>query len=262
MGGDLNISLHLSLCRPLDWAVKSATKLKYTQLFNNTDSNRLGYLTGPQARNIMVMTKLPQAILAQIWNLSDMDSDGKLSCDEFVLSMHLCEMGLRGEPIPTVLPTELIPPSFRKASTSRSGSRHDSISSQGKSPEAEQHPSGQAMLVNQCEGDFLYLTSHNYSTNCLPFSASFEDKRKLNFDKGQAELERRRKVLEDAQKREREERERKEREELEKREKLRLEAERKKQEELERQLQMQREMEQEREDERKRQLEAKEAAQK
>lgn len=139
--------------------MKGATKLKYTQLFNNTDHNRVGYLTGPQARNIMVMTKLPQAILAQIWNLSDMDSDGKLSCDEFVLSMHLCEMGLRGEQIPTVLPTELIPPSFRKP-TSRSGSvssRHDSISSQGK-PSSEtggEHQSsgssGGAMLVNQSE---------------------------------------------------------------------------------------------------------------
>lgn len=145
--------------RPLDWAVKNATKLKYTQLFNNTDHNRVGYLTGPQARNIMVMTKLPQAILAQIWGLSDMDADGKLSCDEFVLSMHLCEMGLRGEPIPTVLPPELIPPSFRKPATtmttSRSGSissRHDSISSQGK-PSSEtggDHQSA-AVLVNQSE---------------------------------------------------------------------------------------------------------------
>lgn len=118
----------------------------------------MGYLTGPQARNIMVMTKLPQAILAQIWNLSDMDSDGKLSCDEFVLSMHLCEMGLRGEPIPTVLPMELIPPSFRKAisrSGSVSGSRHDSISSQGKvsvdGAESNHSSGGQAMLVNQSE---------------------------------------------------------------------------------------------------------------
>lgn len=148
--------------RSLDWAVKGATKLKYTQLFNNTDQNRVGYLTGAQARNIMVMTKLPQSILAQIWNLSDMDSDGKLSCDEFVLCMHLCEMGLRGEPIPTVLPSELIPPSFRKP-TSRSGSvssRHDSISSQGRASEPVEHSSSssQAMLVNQSTGnERIYL---------------------------------------------------------------------------------------------------------
>lgn len=53
-------------------------------------------------------------------------------------------------------------------------------------------------------------------------SASFEDKRKENYDKGQAELERRRKQLADIQKKEQEERERKEREEAEKREKVKV----------------------------------------
>lgn len=52
------------------------------------------------------------------------------------------------------------------------------------------------------------------------FIASFEDKRKENYDKGQAELERRRRALADLQKKEQEERERKEREEVEKREKV------------------------------------------
>lgn len=52
--------------------------------------------------------------------------------------------------------------------------------------------------------------------------ASFEDKRKENYDKGQAELERRRKQLEDIQKKEQEERARKEREEAERKEKVML----------------------------------------
>lgn len=54
----------------------------------------------------------------------------------------------------------------------------------------------------------------------MEFLASFEDKRKENYDKGQAELERRRKALADMQKKEQEERERKEREEADKREKV------------------------------------------
>ena len=92
------------------------------------------------------------------------------------------------------------------------------------------------------------------------FLVSFEDRRKENFDRGQAELERRRKALEDAQKREREERERKEREEMERQEKIRLEQERRKHEELQRQLEKQRELEVEREKERLRQIEQREAA--
>jgi hypothetical protein len=108
--------------------------LKYTQLFNATDRNRSGFLTGPQAKGILVQSKLPQTILAQIWALSDMDSDGRLGCEEFVLAMYLCDLAIQGEKIPTTLPPELIPPSFRKATSrhgSISGSRHNSVSSQG-----------------------------------------------------------------------------------------------------------------------------------
>ncbi len=51
--------------------------------------------------------------------------------------------------------------------------------------------------------------------------AAFEDKRKENYEKGQAELERRRKALLEIQKQEREERERLEREEEERKERIR-----------------------------------------
>ncbi|KAJ8949977.1 hypothetical protein NQ318_002386 [Aromia moschata] len=168
-----------------EWAVPHQTKLKYTQIFNTTDRTRSGYLSGAQARNVMVQTKLPQNILAQIWGLSDMDSDGRLGCEEFVLAMHLCEQASLGTPPPTKLPLDLIPPSFRR------GARTASISSQG-SAAPDQDPAS-TLLQN-----------------------SFEDKRKENFEKGQAELERRRKTLLDQQRQEREERERKEREEQEK----------------------------------------------
>uniref|UniRef100_A0A182VSJ4 Dynamin-associated protein n=1 Tax=Anopheles minimus TaxID=112268 RepID=A0A182VSJ4_9DIPT len=227
----------------IEWAIKGPAKLKYTQLFNTTDRNRSGFLTGPQARNIMVQTKLPQAMLAQIWALADMDTDGRLGCEEFVLAMYLCDMAAAGEKVPTTLPPELVPPSFRKTSSRHGsvvGSRHGSVSSQGA-------PVHAAVELDPLSG--------------LP-QTSFEDKRKENFDKGQAELERRRKALMDIQKKEQEERERKEREEQEKIRKAKLEAEMKKQQELEKELQRQRELEQEREEQRKRELEKKELARK
>lgn len=163
----------------VEWAVKGPSKLRFTQVFNTTDRTRSGFLTGAQARNLLMQSKLPQATLAQIWALSDIDADGRLSCDEFVLAMHLCEMATQGEVIPVKLPPELIPPSFRK-SVSRHGSiasgptsRHGSVSSQGG---------------NAVNADIDLM--HNYH------QTSFEDKRKENFDKGQAELDRRRKLLE------------------------------------------------------------------
>lgn len=209
-----------------------AIKLKYTQLFNVHDKTRSGFLSGLQARGILMQTKTPQQILAQIWALADVNHDGKLSCEEFVLALYLCELFVTGQTLPAQLPPELIPPSFRKP-LSRSGS----VSSQGAVSESE--------IVG---GGSIH--------------SSFEDKRKENYDKGQAELDRRRRLLEDQAKREAEERDRKEREEAEKREKARLEAEQRKQEEIQREIQRQKELEEAREEERKRELERKEHARK
>lgn len=56
---------------------------------------------------------------------------------------------------------------------------------------------------------------------CFFFLVTFEDKRKENFDKGQAELERRRAILREQQQKEENERLEKERQEAEKRERQR-----------------------------------------
>ncbi|KRJ98828.1 intersectin-2 isoform X2 [Drosophila yakuba] len=235
-----------------EWAVQAGQKRKYTQVFNANDRTRSGYLTGSQARGVLVQSKLPQVTLAQIWTLSDIDGDGRLNCDEFILAMFLCEKAMAGEKIPVTLPQDWVPPNLRKIK-SRPGSVSGMVSRPGSQP-ASRHASVSSQGgVGVVDAD---------PTAGLPGQTSFEDKRKENYVKGQAELDRRRKIMEDQQRKEREERERKEREEADKREKARLEAERKQQEELERQLQRQREIEMEKEEQRKRELEAKEAARK
>ena len=57
---------------------------------------------------------MPQNVLAQIWALSDIDNDGRLNTEEFILAGHLCDLGMKGEPMPATLPPLLIPPSMRK----------------------------------------------------------------------------------------------------------------------------------------------------
>lgn len=248
--------------------MQAAQKRKYTQVFNANDRTRSGYLTGAQARSVLVQSKLPQVTLAQIWTLADVDGDGRLSCDEFILAMFLCEKAMAGEKIPVTLPLDWVPPSLRKIKSrpgsvsgvssrpgSQPASRHTSVSSQGAISDADP-----AAGLPQSKQE---ITNFRMDIDLFFFIlASFEDKRKENYEKGKAELDRRRKLIEDQQRKEREERERKEREEADKREKARLEAERKQQEELERQLQRQREIELEKEEQRKRELEAKEAARK
>lgn len=152
-------SILIRLChfRSAEWAIPQSSKLKFTQLFNATDKTRSGFLTGTQARGILLQTKVPQQILAQIWSMSDRDSDGRLGCEEFVLALYLCEMYATGKPIPTELPPDLIPPSFRKVQSrhgSVAGSRHGSVSSQGAVSNHEIDPA--TGLVSQCECDKVH----------------------------------------------------------------------------------------------------------
>uniref|UniRef100_A0A668A8C6 Intersectin 2b n=1 Tax=Myripristis murdjan TaxID=586833 RepID=A0A668A8C6_9TELE len=184
---------------PSDWAVPQASRLKYRQQFNTLDKQMTGYLTGQQVRGAMATTMLTQTQLASIWTLADVDKDGKLKAEEFILAMHLVDMAKSGQPLPLTLPNELVPPSQR-----------------------------------------------------------YVDKFKANLERGNAELEKRRQALLEAQRREEERRAQKEREERERREREAREAEERRRKEEERRLERQRELERQKEEERQREIERKE----
>lgn len=146
--------------------MQAAQKRKYTQVFNANDRTRSGYLTGAQARSVLVQSKLPQVTLAQIWTLADVDGDGRLSCDEFILAMFLCEKAMAGEKIPVTLPLDWVPPSLRKIKSrpgsvsgvssrpgSQPASRHTSVSSQGAISDAD--PAAGLPQSKQGEENFI-----------------------------------------------------------------------------------------------------------
>uniref|UniRef100_A0A4W3I657 Intersectin 2b n=1 Tax=Callorhinchus milii TaxID=7868 RepID=A0A4W3I657_CALMI len=208
-----------------DWAVPQSSRLKYRQLFNSLDKSMSGYLSGPQARNALVQSSLSQTQLATIWNLADIDKDGKLKAEEFILAMHLIDMAKSGQPLPLTLPPEFTPPSFRYCWK-------------------------QLSRISRIDSNlYLYI-----------FTVTFEDKRKANYQKGNMELERRRQVLQDQQQREANRRAQRAREEQERRERELQEQERKRQLELEKRLERQREQERQREEERRKEVERREAA--
>ncbi|XP_039388469.1 intersectin-2 isoform X2 [Mauremys reevesii] len=214
-----------------DWAVPQASRLKYRQKFNSLDKGMSGYLSGFQARNALLQSNLSQTQLATIWSLSDIDGDGQLKADEFVLAMHLTDMAKAGQPLPLTLPLELVPPPFRggKYAENVNGTLPSCQRMQEEEPQKKQ-------------------------------PVTFEDKRKANYEKGNMELEKRRQVLLEQQQREAERKAQKEREEQERRERELQEQERKKQLELERHFEKQRELERQREEERRKEIERREAA--
>ncbi|XP_070789230.1 intersectin-2 isoform X3 [Pituophis catenifer annectens] len=212
-----------------DWAVPQAARLKYRQKFNYLDKGMTGYLSGFQARNALLQSNLSQTQLATIWSLSDIDGDGQLKAEEFILAMHLTDMAKAGHPLPLSLPPEFVPPSLRN------GKHLENINCALPAYQQEEEPPQK-----------------------LP--VTFEDKRKANYERGNLELEKRRQVLLEQQQREMERKAQKEREEKERRERERKELEQKKQLELERRLEKQQEMEKQREEERKKEIERREAA--
>lgn len=203
-----------------EWAVPQSSRLKYRQLFNSHDKTMSGHLTGPQARTILMQSSLPQAQLATIWNLSDIDQDGKLTAEEFILAMHLIDVAMSGQPLPPVLPPEYIPPSFRRVRSGSGISAGSSVSADQRLPEETALEDEQQQLEKK-----------------LP--VTFEDKKRENFERGNLELEKRRQALLEQQRKEQERLAQLERAEQERKERERQEQERKRQLELEKQLEKQ-----------------------
>ncbi|XP_072623665.1 intersectin-2 isoform X9 [Vulpes vulpes] len=215
----------------LEWAVPQPSRLKYRQKFNSLDKSMSGYLSGFQARNALLQSNLSQTQLATIWTLADIDGDGQLKAEEFILAMHLTDMAKAGQPLPLTLPPELVPPSFR------GGKQIDSINGTLPSYQKMQEEEPQKKLP-----------------------VTFEDKRKANYERGNVELEKRRQALMEQQQREAERKAQKEKEEWERKQRELQEQEWKKQLELEKRLEKQRELERQREEERRKEIERREAA--
>ncbi|XP_053445107.1 intersectin-2 isoform X1 [Nycticebus coucang] len=214
-----------------EWAVPQPSRLKYRQKFNSLDKSMSGYLSGFQARNALLQSNLSQTQLATIWTLADIDGDGQLKAEEFILAMHLTDVAKAGQPLPLTLPPELVPPSFR------GGKQIDSINGTLPSYQKRQEEEPQKKLP-----------------------VTFEDKRKANYERGNMELEKRRQALLEQQQREAERKAQKEKEEWERKQRELQEQEWKKQLELEKRLEKQRELERQREEERRKEIERREAA--
>ncbi|XP_006502803.2 epidermal growth factor receptor substrate 15 isoform X4 [Mus musculus] len=105
----------------LPWAVKSEDKAKYDAIFDSL-SPVDGFLSGDKVKPVLLNSKLPVEILGRVWELSDIDHDGKLDRDEFAVAMFLVYCALEKEPVPMSLPPALVPPSKRKT-VSISGSK-------------------------------------------------------------------------------------------------------------------------------------------
>ncbi|KAF7544329.1 hypothetical protein G7Z17_g10050 [Cylindrodendrum hubeiense] len=98
-----------------DWAVTPADKTRFDQIYADLDKANKGFITGEEAVPFLSQSSLPEDTLAQIWDLSDTNSQGHLTRDQFAVAMYLIrqQRGGRSVPLPSTLPLNLIPPSLR-----------------------------------------------------------------------------------------------------------------------------------------------------
>ncbi|KHN86683.1 Epidermal growth factor receptor substrate 15-like 1 [Toxocara canis] len=92
------------------WAITPTDQAKYDSIFDGLEPVD-GKVSGDKVRPVLMNSGLSGTSLAKIWELSDIDKDGKLDRIEMSIALHLVYCTLQGEPIPAVLPPSLMHPS-------------------------------------------------------------------------------------------------------------------------------------------------------
>ncbi|KAM6487716.1 endocytic protein [Trichoderma sp. SZMC 28011] len=101
-----------------EWAITPADKARFDQIYLDFDKTNKGFITGEEAVPFLSQSNLPEDTLAQIWDLADFGSQGRLTRDGFAVAMYLIrqQRSNRGTPLPSTLPTALVPPHLRTQS--------------------------------------------------------------------------------------------------------------------------------------------------
>lgn len=77
---------------------------KFEHLFRTAVPKGEQGILGDSARDILLRSGLAPVALAEIWSLADTNKLGSLLFPEFALALHLCNLALLGDPLPSVLP--------------------------------------------------------------------------------------------------------------------------------------------------------------
>ncbi|VDD82275.1 unnamed protein product [Mesocestoides corti] len=115
----------------LEWAVPKALQAQIAPVFLSMDKDVDGLVAGADVHDFFVNSSLPQAVLARIWDLVDLQHNGLLNQyvltlfsprhsvfnrEQFIVAVHLANEQIASRcsrALPETLPPALIPPSLR-----------------------------------------------------------------------------------------------------------------------------------------------------
>ena len=84
-----SIEQHTDVPLPQFNILTSNEKAKYVSVFESSKRNSEGYLEGKEAVALFQKSGLARSTLHEIWAMADVDQDGQLNQEEFIIAMHL-----------------------------------------------------------------------------------------------------------------------------------------------------------------------------
>ncbi|PRT55332.1 EH domain-containing and endocytosis protein 1 [Wickerhamiella sorbophila] len=118
---------------PINWTITSSQLAQYKKYFDSLDTQKKGVLGGSETVPFLTQSKLGEEVLAQVWDLADLQGQGQFTPVEFSIAMYLIQAKLAGHELPEILPPTLL--SSSKGSPSR-------VMSPVSSPSPKLQPSG------------------------------------------------------------------------------------------------------------------------
>jgi hypothetical protein len=92
---------------PETWKITVEDRTKHNATFMQLGPLNGQHLTGDQAKSFFIKSNLPVSVLGVIWNLADINKDGRLDRREFSIACFLIKKCLTSPQGAAVLPAEL-----------------------------------------------------------------------------------------------------------------------------------------------------------
>lgn len=90
------------------WIMSSQQKSQYGAIFDTLDTTHESSISSSTVANFLMTSKLPNQVLANIWELANLDQSDNFTKQEFSIAMYLVQKKLAGYELPEETPLELV----------------------------------------------------------------------------------------------------------------------------------------------------------
>lgn len=181
-----------------DWTIQHDQLKTYESYFTMADPDKTNFVSGDVARDLFTKSGLSNQVLAKIWVLSDLDSDGRLNLIEFSIAMHLINMNRKGFDVPTTLPNQLLSSLNMKEVQMKMNDSKSNVEQQDTDTSSKQ--SKNSLLDTKSSSQFDYTFKNDFyqlgeneiikEKDNLLLQKRFEEERKIQEERNHQNIQR------------------------------------------------------------------------